>query len=560
MKKSMKKMRKVLVLAVCIMALLCNSMMVFAIDNSTRYRAKDELNQYYTELKYIHEIDEDIKKKMDKVYEKAMTHLTEADFDEESEVQAYLQTAKGNLDRLLAKNPNAGSTSNFIMLSNEMPVVTATYGQDAFVVLSLMNLGVATVQDIVITPVVSTDVKEYPFEIKQAYDAKFIEGIAPGKDLDDANAKRMDIGWNMTVREDALTGCYPLHFNVQYYVDGQYASTEITTYINIIGNEKSGSLSGEQAGDGKTQSNPRIIVTGFKTEPETIYAGSVFDLTVSVQNTSEEVEVKNVLFQVEAVSGGSDSTSASAVFLPTSGSSSVYTGKIAPGETYDIKIQMEAKSDLAQKPYVLTINTKYDTDSAVNLTDIANVSIPVKQEAKMDVGTAEIMPNSIAVGEQSNVMFSIFNTGKTTLYNVKVIYETETVESGMTYIGNLAPGATGNVDSMVTGIAPDMGDGTVLAVVTYEDEAGNETRYEVPLALSVYEEYAEDDVWNEYPVDGDMYYDEEMPSEGSNTPVGLFIGIGAVLVIVVIVVVVVVVKKRKATKQRKEELDLLDED
>lgn len=557
MKKSFKKIRKVMVLAICIMAMLCNSIMVFAVDDSVRSRAKDELNQYYTEMKYINEIDGDIKTKMDKVYEKAMTHLTEANFNEDSEVQAYLSTAKSNLDRLLSKNPNAGSTANFIMLSNEMPVITASYGEETFVVLSLINLGVATVKDVVVTPVVSTDVKEYPFEIKQAYDAQYIEGIAPGADLDDANAKRMDIGWMMTVREDVLTGCYPLHFNVQYYVDGEYASTEVTTYINIIGDKKNGSLSGDE--EEEQQSNPRIIVTGFKTEPETIYAGSVFDLTVSVQNTSAETAVKNVLFQLEAVSGGSDSTSTSAVFLPTSGSSAVYTANIEPGESYDIKIQMEAKSDLAQKPYVLTINTKYDTENAINLSDVANVSIPVKQEAKMDVGTAEIMPNSIAVGEQSNVMFSIFNTGKTTLYNVKVLYESETVESGMTYIGNLAPGATGNVDSMVTGIAPDMGDVTVLAVVTYEDEAGNETRYEVPLALYVYENYVEEEVWNEAPVDGDMSYMEEETSATVNGP-GVFIVIGVVVVIIVIVVIVIVVKKRKAAKKRKEELDLLDDE
>ncbi len=558
MKKSFKKFRKVLVLVACIMTMLCNSIMVLAVDDSDRYSARDELNRYYTDMKYLNNIDDDIKKKMDKIYEGAMGYLLNASFNDESEIQAYLSSAKSNLDTLLSKNPSAGSTSNFIMLSNEMPVITASYGEDTFVVLSLINLGVETVKDVVVTPVVSTDVKEYPFVIKQAYDAQYIEGIAPGKNLQDANAKRMDIGWTMTVRDDVLTGCYPLRFNVQYYVDGEYASTEITTYINIVGDEKNGSLSGDKEEEQK-QSNPRIIVTGFKTEPEVVFAGSVFDLTVSVQNTSAETEVKNVLFQLEAVSGGSDSSSASEVFLPTSGSSAIYTGKIAPGENYDIKIQMEAKSDLAQKPYVLTINTKYDTENAINLTDVANVSIPVKQEAKMDVGTAEIMPNSIAVGEQSNVMFSIFNTGKTTLYNVKVLYETETVESGMTYIGNLAPGATGNVDSMVTGIAPDMGDGTVLAVVTYEDEAGNETRYEVPLALYVYENYVEEDVWNDYPMDDDMSYMEEDTSATVNGP-GLFIGIGAVVIIIVIVVVVIVVKKRKAAKQRKEELDLLDED
>ena len=53
------------------------------------------------------------------------------------------------------------------------------------------------------------------------------------------------------------------------------------------------------------------------------------------------------------------------------------------------------------------------------------------------------------VGEQSNVMFQIYNTGKTTLYNVQVKFEADSVEGGDTFIGNLAPDATGNVDAMV---------------------------------------------------------------------------------------------------------------
>ena len=163
------------------------------------------------------------------------------------------------------------------------------------------------------------------------------------------------------------------------------------------------------------------------------------------------------------------------------------------------------------------------------------------------------MPESIAVGEQSNVMFSVFNTGKTTLYNVKVSYESDTVDSGITYLGNIAPGATGNVDSMVTGIAPDMGEGIVKAVITYEDEAGNETRCEKDLNLYVYEMTFEEEFTDEYPME---YVEEE--SQGT-LPIAAIIGIVVVVIAVVVIIIVVIVKKKKAKKQ-KEDLDLLDED
>ena len=92
-----------------------------------------------------------------------------------------------------------------------------------------------------------------------------------------------------------------------------------------------------------------------------------------------------------------------AVFLPTSGSSSVYTDSIGPGNEFDINIEMTAKTDLTQKPYVITVKMKYDAGKDIDLTDEAKVSVPVLQEAKYDTSTIEAMPASISVGNQSNV-------------------------------------------------------------------------------------------------------------------------------------------------------------
>jgi hypothetical protein len=182
------------------------------------------------------------------------------------------------------------------------------------------------------------------------------------------------------------------------------------------------------------------------------------------------------------------------------------------------------------------------------------VSIPVKQEAKIDTGSADVMPESIEVGEQSNVMFSVFNTGKTTLYNVKVTFESDTVDEAMTYLGNISPGSTGNVDAMVTGIAPDTtGEGIVTAVITYEDESGNESRFEKEISLYVYEMSYEDYGNDDYNIDD--YYVEE--SSGLST--SAIIGIVAAVVVVIVIIIVIIIKKKKA-KKRKEEIDAIDED
>ena len=572
----MKKLRKVLLLLLMTVLLCGNTLIVSAdedetnidSDNNTsndspgdqyasdawKEQVRKQLNRYYSDLKILYKLTDDQIRRMDKIYNSAMTYMKNAGLTM-SELTSYESSVEGYLSEI-AKEARPTSTQKFLMLSNEVPITSANYGEQAFVVLSLINLGKADVTDVVVTPTVSNDKAKWPFDINQAYDAQMIQIIQAADDTVDAYNKRMDIGWLFNVRPDVLTGCYPLPFHVTYYQSGALVETDITTYINIKGADPEKKLikDPDDDQDDKKTANPRIIVTGYSTDPGEVYAGSTFNLTVSVKNTSRETAVENVLFNMEATVEGKDADATYAAFLPTSGSSSVYKERIAPGETYDMSIEMEAKSDLSQKPYVLTVNMKYDTEDQVNLSDVAHVSVPIKQEAKLDTGTAEIMPESIAVGEQSNVMFSIFNTGKTTLFNVKVNYESDTVDSGVTYLGNIAPGNTGNVDSMLTGIAPDMGTGIVKAVITYEDEAGNETRYEKDLNLQVYE----------------MNFDEGMMEDISTEPVvdesaqkGIpliaIIGIAAAVVVLIVIIIVIVSKRRKAKKQR-EDMDLLDGD
>ncbi len=574
----MKKVKGIVVLMLMVLALCGNATTVFAVNygesgsgsegdgdsgsssdepydqyvsDAWKDQIRGELNRYYSDLKILYDLTDEKIKRMDRIYNSAMSYMKNAGLTM-SELTSYEAEIEGYLLEIVKENTSG--TEKFLMLSNEVPILDAKFGEQTFVVLSFINLGKTDITDVVITPTVSNDKTKWPFNIGQAYDAQTIQIIQAADNTVDAYSKRMDVGWFFNVRNDVLTGCYPLPFHVTYYQNGALVETDITTYINIKGSDPKKKLIKDEDDEDKKAANPRIIVTGYRTDPGEVYAGATFNLTVSVKNTSRQTAVENVLFNMEATVEGKDADATYAAFLPTSGSSSVYKERIAPGETYDMSIEMEAKADLSQKPYVLTVNMKYDTEDQVNLTDVAHVSVPIKQEAKLDTGAAEIMPESIAVGEQSNVMFSIFNTGKTTLFNVKVNYESETVDSGITYLGNIAPGNTGNVDSMLTGIAPDTGGGTVKAVITYEDEAGNESRYEKDLNLLVYEMTFDEGMMENVPTEPF----EEEPAQ-KKIPLVAVIGIVAAVVAVIVVVAVVISKKKKA-KKHKEDMDLLDGD
>ena len=298
--------------------------------------------------------------------------------------------------------------------------------------------------------------------------------------------------------------------------------------------------------NGKT-SKPRIIVTGFTTDPGEVYAGSTFNLTVTVKNTSREQAVSNVLFNLEATVEGNDTTLGYDAFLPVSGSSAVYVDRIAAGATYDMTVEMEAKADLAQKPYVMKVNMVYEDDKHNEYTDSANVSVPIKQELKYDMGTIDVTPEDVCVGEESNIVFDIYNTGKTTIYNVKITYEDESLESGVTYIGNIQPGATANVDSTVTAIAPNADRGYVNCIINYEDEKGKPIKEVKQMKLNIMEAMEEPDF------DPSLY--EDMEPEPQGLPLPAIIGIGVGVVVIIGIVVTIILKKRK---KKQEQIDLED--
>ena len=524
------------------------------ITDDDRWRASVELKNYKESLIKRENPEQYIIDDLDDIMYSGQYYIANSEYMTPDAMWSYVEKVKAEMDTAIGKSGSVTTTTEFLTVADNWTTPSVSYGQSVEIVLPLINLGEEWLTDLLVEPDVSNDVQKWPFKPDSTgYTKNFneIPGCAT-KLYDEAVFNRRELTWTFTAREDVLTGYYPLTFKVWYSKNKIRCEkpAEITVYVYCQGKPGSGRIG---SSDLATISQPRIIVTGFETDPAEVYAGRIFTLTIHVKNTSQDTAVSNVLFDLEAVEGGTETSSGQvtnsyASFLPTSGSSSIYVDRMPAGSSQDLKIEMQAKADLSQKPYVVTVKMKYDTDLKADLVDEAKVSVPVKQEAKYDTSTPEINPASIMVGEQSNVMFQIYNTGKTTLYNVQVKFEADSVEGGDTFIGNLAPGATGNVDAMVNGIAATTDDGTVKAVLTYEDDAGNQTRQEIDMQLYVSEPMVDDG--------SDMMIPEEEPQKTSN--IGMIIGIIAAVAVGIVVVVVVVKlrKKKKAAKLLQE--DLLD--
>jgi len=454
-------------------------------------------------------------------------------------------------------------------------VQTYQYQKAQDFVLNVANNSDQTLKNIKVEPVLKKNTDKWPFKTEyQSYEASI-----PELNAGDSGS----VKFNFTQRDDAGDKTYRLTFavtaenesgekvyddKVTYSVNtsakpesqkedsksdnsGQSAGGSndggnIDAYAGGVDNGDavySGGGGGEASGNGSV---PRVIVTGFTTNPADVKAGSDFTLTLHLKNTSKSSRVGNMLFELEAPTEGSDEQTTAPAFLPSSGSNSIYLDGIAANGTADISIDLNAKADLVQKPYSINVSMKYEDANASQIEASSSISIPVKQDARFEFSEFEITPESIAIGEEANVSCNLYNLGRIKLYNAKAIFEGEDIKKNETFLGNLEPGSSTSIDVMLEGIQATQGDGQVKMTLSYEDEAGTVSTTEQTFNFTVTE--ATDDA-----------IVDEMPEENTTGGLPIIPIIIVILIIAGIVAAVVIKKKKKSQKLAEEEEELLDE-
>ena len=309
-----------------------------------------------------------------------------------------------------------------------------------------------------------------------------------------------------------------------------------------------------QSANENNRTYARIVVDSFETVPETIIAGEPFQLILRMKNASSDIAATNILLDLESEAA---STGGGAVFTTLSGSSSYVINSLKPEEVSELRLDMQATAGIDQRTYYLKIKETYDSPEYKNAKAETSINIPVRQVARLNTGTIEVMPSDITVGAESNIMFPINNTGKVLLYNVTVAFEADSIVPTDTYVGNIKPGETGNVDVMLAGAAATADDGKVKIIITYEDENGEVQKpVEKELTLMVTEPFEEnyEDVF--------AGQDFDMPQEEPSFVQQYlkYLIAAAAVVAVILVVSLVVIRRKRKTKKELEELEGSDDE
>lgn len=407
----------------------------------------------------------------------------------------------------------------------------AGYNQIMDFGVNLTNTGLKKVYDVRVDMQLDADITKFPFDIN--------EGNYNRKMGDMESGQMVTVPYSMMVREDVKSGFFPIHYLVTYREEegGEFSEpVDKVFYVRVKGKDDD-ELSADAGEQDRTKA--RIIVDSFETIPAEIYAGQPFELRVRMKNASSDVAASNIMFTF-----ASEEVENTPIFTSESGSTSVVVNNMAPGATADLSMVFKAAPTAEQKSYRMTIQEQYDSPEFKNAKEEVKIALPVKQEPRLNTSTIDVMPDAIEVGSETNVMFGINNTGKVILYNVMARFEADSIQPSDAYVGNIKPGETGNVDTMLTAIAPTTDDGKVKIIISYEDENGVVSETEKEMLLNVSEAFSDDGM------DGMDGMDNGMDADADAAQAG---GAGRIAPMLVIAALVgagvgVVVWKRKKKK------------
>ena len=504
------------------------------------FEVTDSLNRHYKvghvnkKAKKTVNLNVNVKKGLEEGYYPILIYISKRAQGEDGMSSEYAKTIMAWIETKkttgTSETDEDSSEPVAFALGENQSTPSANYSEVMNFDVNVRNTGYKTAYDVRVDMELSEDITKFPFEINDGNYDRQMGNMNPDQTV--------AVPFSMAVREKAKSGYYPIKFKIRYRENenGNFAApVEDTFYVRVYGKDEGDSLDSEAGENERTKA--RIIVDSFETDPAEIYAGQDFTLKVRMKNASNSIAASNILFTFE-----SEAVSDSPVFTTVNGSNSVVVNSLAPGASDTLTIKFSSSPTAEQRSYTITINEQYDSPEFKNAKEAVKIAVGLKQEARLNTGTIEVMPDAISVGEESNVMFSINNTGKVMLYNVNAVFEADSIQKNEAYVGNIEPGKSGNVDTMINGIAPTTDDGKVKLSITYEDENGKVSTVEKEIQLMVNEDQSMD----ESNVDDTWSSDDIQPEPSTTDKLKhLAIPVGIVGVVLAAVILVVIRRKKK---------------
>lgn len=286
----------------------------------------------------------------------------------------------------------------------------------------------------------------------------FIESVIPAK-------SRQSYSVTLFADDGAKERSYPIKISLSPITSSSSAD-DVIQYASVYLKGTSGS---------KT---PQLMVDSYNYGGTFVQAGDRFVLCLDLYNTSGTHTLSNIKMSLSSEDG---------TFIPVNSSNSFYIETLGKKEHTEQYLHLSVKPTADQKTTALNVNMSYEDGSGNTFTSEDIISIPVMQETRLEVDDI-IAPPELYAMMQSWVSMQFYNTGKTTLNNLRVSAEGDfdTTESTSYFVGNMESGTSDSYDFSFIPRSGGTMEGKVI--FTYEDAWGDEQIIERPFSFQVMEE------------------------------------------------------------------------
>ncbi len=210
------------------------------------------------------------------------------------------------------------------------------------------------------------------------------------------------------------------------------------------------------------RSTPRLMLTGYELDKGSLSPGKKTKLRVTFKNYSAKKALYNIKFQLQDSSGE----------ILTVGMPTKYVSFIGAGSTYTWEIELTATNTAQVGTHDLQVSAEYEDKNYGTYSSSDTVRIDVRQSVKLDYDGA-VLPVKVVQGDTQTVSVNLMNTGKSVLYNCKIDFEIDGLDSGgSVFVGEIQPGESNAGNGNLRVSTEKLGKVKGKITIYYEDDFG----------------------------------------------------------------------------------------
>lgn len=289
---------------------------------------------------------------------------------------------------------------------------------------------------------------------------------------------------------------------------------------------------------------PYLLLQEYSTGSGQVAAGSEFNLSFTCRNTSQQIDLENIIVKVAPGEGLQVVDSTNVFYLPI----------INKNDTFDKEVRIAAltNAEAGSHPIDITFTYEYVMGGVRQKGEMTQqISVETIQPDRFSVDPVSDLLES-SVGEEIYITSKYVNKSRGDIYNLSATLVGDFNGAGQVeHVGNVAAGVSGEIEFSFT---PDTA-GTLAGEIayTYEDAAGSVRSVSVPFSTTILEAPA-DDMMTGMDMNFDETVEPEVPEQSfwdklkDPNSWQMWAVVGGVCLVVVIIIVTVIKRKKAAAE------------